>query len=247
MGTHTFQKTALTQHDTDIKADVGDFSGQTHLQTLLASLGIPDTDSKPLYTVLITDLLSHATHGLAQLQADIAAIPITMVGTDGAALASSWTAALATALANYTAARAGYLDNIDTKAMGRLQIATTTWDLLRGGGGAGTDILFTGTTQAVVLVSLVARMPTLADVTDGDPITSMAIATDDAEPGIIIPSGDAPVASMTPEAQFAWTGALYIPVGTEIEGTIAGGDADAECLVIVTALYRAVVAGGYLA
>ncbi|KKM81957.1 hypothetical protein LCGC14_1324510 [marine sediment metagenome] len=33
-------------------------------------------------------------------------------GTDNAALASSWTAALATALANYTAVRAGYLDEL---------------------------------------------------------------------------------------------------------------------------------------
>uniref|UniRef100_A0A6M3KU72 Uncharacterized protein n=1 Tax=viral metagenome TaxID=1070528 RepID=A0A6M3KU72_9ZZZZ len=36
-----------------------------------------------------------------------------MRGTDNAALASVWTAALATALANYTAARAAYLDELD--------------------------------------------------------------------------------------------------------------------------------------
>ena len=41
----------------------------------------------------------------------IAAIPA-MVGTDGAALASAWTAALAGVLANYTAVRAGYLDEL---------------------------------------------------------------------------------------------------------------------------------------
>lgn len=158
----------------------------------------------------------------------------TMRGTDSAALASAWTAALATALGN-------------TRGMGKLQIATMTWDLLRGGGGAGTDVLFTGTSQAVVLESLIARMPTLPDVTDGDPITSMAFATDDAEPGIIIAAADAPVATMTPEAQFSWNGKLYIPVDTEIEGTIAGGDAASECLVIVTVSYRAVVSGGYLA
>lgn len=135
---------------------------------------------------------------------------------------------------------------LNAKVMGRLQVATTTWDLLRGGAGAGTDVLFTGNTQAVILESLIVRMPTTADVTDGDPITSMAVATDDAEPGLIIEAADAPVASMTPESQFGWTGTLYIPVDTEIEGTIAGGDADAECLVIVTATYRAVVSGGYL-
>lgn len=135
----------------------------------------------------------------------------------------------------------------DSKVMGRVQVVTTTWDLLRANGGAGTDDLFTGTTEALILESLIVRMPILPDVTDGDPITSLAIATDDAEPGIIIPAGDAPVASMTPEAQFAWTGALYIAAGTKIQGTLAGGDADAECLVIVTAKYRAVISGGSLA
>lgn len=139
------------------------------------------------------------------------------------------------------------LESGATKGKGALQIVTTTWDLLRGGAGAGTDDLLTGTTQAVVLEALIARMPTLADVTDGDPITSMAIATDDAEPGVIFAAADAPVADMTPEAQFEWTGHLYIPTGTKIQGTLAGGDADAECLVIIVALYRAVVAGGYLA
>lgn len=48
----------------------------------------------------------------------IAAIPTTaMRGTDSAALASSWTAALATALGSYTAARAGYLDNLSGGAV----------------------------------------------------------------------------------------------------------------------------------
>lgn len=78
----------LATHDTDLKADVGDFSGQTHLQTLLAALGIPDTDSKPLYTCLITDRLDDATFGLDALHTDIAAIPTAMVGTDNAFLAA---------------------------------------------------------------------------------------------------------------------------------------------------------------
>jgi len=57
--------------------------------------------------------LSNATDGLGALKALIDAIPTTaMRGTDNAALASAWTAALATALGNYTAARAGYLDEL---------------------------------------------------------------------------------------------------------------------------------------
>ena len=159
---------ALVIHDTDIKADLGDYSGQTNLQTLLAALGIPDTEGKPLYTCLVTDRLDNVTYGLSPLQvllaaipttamrgtenaalaatledamqkatdpsysqdtdsqeaiaAAVSAIPTTMVGTDGAALASAWTAALATALANYTAVRAGYIDDLKTEAAHRSYI-----------------------------------------------------------------------------------------------------------------------------
>ena len=42
----------------------------------------------------------------------LAASYVTERGTNDAALAASWTAALATALGNYTAARAGYLDEL---------------------------------------------------------------------------------------------------------------------------------------
>jgi len=50
---------------------------------------------------------------LETLSDQIDTIPTTaMRGTDNAALASAWTAALATALGSYTAARAGYLDEL---------------------------------------------------------------------------------------------------------------------------------------
>ena len=61
--------------------------------------------------------LANGTDGLGALKALLDAIPTTaMRGTDNAALASAWTAALATVLANYTAARAGYLDNLSAGA-----------------------------------------------------------------------------------------------------------------------------------
>ena len=140
----------------------------------------------------------------------------------------------------------GVVANADPLVMGRLQIATITWDLLRGGGGAGTDVLFTGTTQAVVIEALIVRIPAAPNLLD-DPFTSIAFATDDAEPGVFIDATAGARANLTAEAQLAWTGAMYIAVGTEIEGTIADDDADAESLVTVIALYRAVVSGGYLA
>ena len=51
---------------------------------------------------------------LRRIAAAIGAIPTTVMrGTDNATLQATWTDAMATALANYTAARAGYLDELD--------------------------------------------------------------------------------------------------------------------------------------
>jgi len=59
------------------------------------------------------DLIDDATNGLAAIKAEVEGLAgAAMRGTDNAALASAWTAALATALGNYTAARAGYLDEL---------------------------------------------------------------------------------------------------------------------------------------
>ncbi len=93
--------------------NLGDFVGLTNFSTLLALLGVPDVSGKSLYAVLVTDLLSHGTHGLAQLRTDIAAIPTTMRGTDSAAtVADGWDAALATILDNFNATRIGDLDEL---------------------------------------------------------------------------------------------------------------------------------------
>lgn len=51
-----------------------------------------------------------------------------MRGTDDAALAADWTAALATALANYTAVRAGYLDELDFNLQGAIAALQTDLD-----------------------------------------------------------------------------------------------------------------------
>jgi len=90
------------------------------LQEAIAALQT-DLDAPAQYMADLTTLESRLTAARAgyldeldfDLAAAIAAIPTTMVGTDGAALAASWTAALATALAAYTAARGAYLDNIN--------------------------------------------------------------------------------------------------------------------------------------
>jgi len=55
----------------DAVAEIGSFTGQTNLQTLLAALGIPDTSAKPLYTCLVTDRLDSATYGLSALRTQV--------------------------------------------------------------------------------------------------------------------------------------------------------------------------------
>jgi len=62
---------------------------------------------------------------LRRLVVAVGTIPTTaMRGTDNATLQATWTDAMATALANYTAARAGYLDELDFD----LQAALTAID-----------------------------------------------------------------------------------------------------------------------
>lgn len=205
----------------------------------------------------------NTTFGLAALKTLIDALPGGPErGTDNAALAASWTAALATILDNFSAARIGNLDELDfdlqarlitsgvkintrtaafEKLVGVAQIAATTINLNQA---AASYDLFTGTTQVVILESLNIKMPTGAA---GGALTSISIQTDDATPGVIINSTDGDVANLTSEADLAWAGTLYIKVGTKIKLTIAGGAHGAGYVCNVTAKGRAVVNGGYLA
>ena len=128
----------------------------------------------------------------------------------------------------------------DPLVMGRAQMAATTIDLNQA---LGAYVLFTGATQAVVLESLLIRCP---NIIGGGALTSIAVATDDATPGVIIDALSGAVANLTAEAQLAWSGEIYIPVGTEIELTIGGGAHGVAYVCDVVAKYRAVVSGGAL-
>jgi len=90
------------------------------LVTHATALGTHDTGIAADIAALITSYLNHGTHGLPQIDTElgtlataVGAIPTTMVGTNNAALASAWTAALATILGNFSAANIGYLANIN--------------------------------------------------------------------------------------------------------------------------------------
>ena len=125
-------------------------------------------------------------------------------------------------------------------AIGSGTCAATTIDLDQV---AASYDLFTGATEVVLLESLVIRMPTEAC---GGALTSISIQTDDATPQAIIDATDGVVAGLTSEGQLAWTGAMYIAVGTKIQLTIGGGAHGSEYLCNVVAAYRAVVGGGEL-
>jgi len=85
-----------------------------------------------------TDLIDDATDGLAAIKAEVEGLAgSAMRGTDSAALASAWTSTLATALENYTAVRAGYLDELAAANL-----------------PADVDTLLTRITAAVALASI---------------------------------------------------------------------------------------------
>lgn len=128
------------------------------------------------------------------------------------------------------------------RAIGKLQMAATTIELNQV---AGTYLLFTGTTQAVMMEKLTIRMPNV-DISGGA-LTSISIQTDDVTPAVIISSADGVLANLTHEATISWTGAILIPVGTLIRLTIAGGVSGVACSCDVVAESRAVVNLGYLA
>lgn len=136
------------------------------------------------------------------------------------------------------------LDTIITHlstGVGIEQKVVTTKDLNQA---ANTYDLFTGTTQAVILESLSFKMPAV-DISGGA-LTSIAIQTDDATVTTLISSAIGVLASLTSESEITWTGCARINVGTKIQLTIAGGAAGTTCAAIITASYKAVVAGGTL-
>jgi hypothetical protein len=59
---------AISDKVTDVNTDLGNFSGQTNLQSCLASLGVPDVAGKSLYVCLVTDRLDNGTYGLSAIK-----------------------------------------------------------------------------------------------------------------------------------------------------------------------------------
>ena len=268
-GTHGLA--ALDTDLTSINADIGDFSGRTNnLKSILAVLGVPDVDDDTLYKLLITDRLDNAAYGLNGLHTDIgtAISDVGGVQTDTTALLADlgdfsarvqnlksllavlgvpdvdddtlYKLLVTDRLDNATYGLAA-IKNAVTTGSGAPQIAKTTIDLNQG---IASYDLFAGTTQDVILESLIIKMPTEAA---GGSLTSIAIQTDDVTPSVLIDATDGAVANLTAEAELTWEGKARINTGTKIQLTIAGGAEGAEYITTATAEYRAIVDGGSLA
>ncbi len=174
---------------------------------------------------------------------------------------ATWTDALATALASYTAAKAAFLDIAIssreasgaaaaalaavtyTMQAGVMQSKAITADVQRA---AGTYDLFTGTAQDVLIDSLTIRMSGGAA---GGTVTSISIQTNDATPQTFISALEGAIGNLLNQAQLSWApagGKILLKVGQKIQLTIAGGAAGAANLADVAVDYHAVVSGGYL-
>ena len=237
-------------------ANMGDFFGQANLQSLLAVLGIPDVAGKPLYTCLITDRLDNGTYGLAAIKTllnavagyvdtEIAAIQADIGDPSARVNLKSLEAMLGNpdiSGATLYNAHAGTIDAINRVA-GKLQVKATTINLAQA---AGAYDLFTGTTQDVIVEKLSFRLPNV-NVSDDATITSIAIASNDVTPQVLVSSALGVKANLTAEAQLSWTGSVLLKAGKKIQLTISGGAADAATVCDCVAEIRAVTGGGYLA
>ena len=196
------------------------------------ALGTPLPASKSLYNIVGTGYVHDAgnfTHSIRRhLRRGLAGANATDV------------------LAEADSLYGGMIGNINAvnRAAGKQQIAKTTEDLNQV---IGTYDLFTGTTQDVLLESLLIRMPNLVA---GGALTSISIQTDDATPQVLLSAADGIVANLTAEAQLAWqnfNAPVLIKAGTKVQLIIAGGAHGVAYVCDVVAKVRAVTSGGYLA
>ena len=122
------------------------------------------------------------------------------------------------------------------------QIKATTIDLQQA---AATYDLVTGTSQDVLIESLVLRCP--VDCSDDATFTGISIQTDDTTAQEFISQANGGKAVLTAQSQLAWTGAILLKVGKKIQLTIYGNPADEATVCDIVIKYRAVASGGYLA
>lgn len=124
--------------------------------------------------------------------------------------------------------------------MNIIRPAQTTIDLNQA---AATYTLFTATYAGIVLEELIFRV---SDDAVGGAVTSISIQTNETVPQIFIPTTIGVVDNLTAQNQLTWEGENYIPLGTLIQLTIAGGAAGAARVCTVIAYYKSLTYGGFL-
>lgn len=266
----------VSAHDTDIKADLGDYSGQSNLQTLLAALGIPDTLNKPLYTVLVTDRLDHATNGLAAIKAEVEGLAgASMVGTNNAALAVDLEDAMQKAtgpaynqdtdsleaIRELLDAMAAYIDTevaailLDTGTDGVVVNSRTQAAERLAGVPQTIEVSITAALNAgLVTVATITAQPCVIDkvVLHADTAAHADMITAAIEGGAsqvfeFIGTTDATEANLNAvDKQLGWTGVARFAATKTITIDLQGSGSNAADLT-VTITYHAAVDGGYLA
>ncbi len=138
-----------------------------------------------------------------------------------------------------TAARAGYLDNIDTKAMGRAQIFEKS---IASAANAGDVTVATITTQPCLIESIVIH----ADAAQTGDMTSCGVFGGTGKVITFISAADAVQAELDAEdKQVRWIGTVRLAATKTIVISLVGTGATAVDLTIIVK-YRACVSGGYL-
>jgi len=217
---------ALTTTD-NLKAILGAYTAAANLKAAIdavaleATLGTHDTDIKALLATIAAYIDTEVASILAAVDTEVAAI-LADTGTDGVVI-NSRTAAF-------------------EKLVGVAQIKATTEDLQQA---AASYDLVTGTTQDVIIESLVLRCPVNCS-DDVGAFTGISIQTDDTTAQEFISQANGVKANLTQDAQLAWTGAILLKATKKIQLTIYGGAADDPTVCDIVVKCRAVVSGGYL-
>jgi len=203
---------------------------------------------KTLIDAIQTDL-DNATDGLGALKDLIDALQTT---ADAITAAGPTKAEMDTAHALLaTEAKQDIIDTnvdqievlVDSKVMGRAQIAVDDVDL--DSLGVASYVIFTGTTQDIVIESVVFR--TVRDLSGDAGFTGISIETDDTTEQVFVAQADGVKANLTAQSQLAWTGAVLLKATSTISLQVYGGAvAGSTSLCYVWVTYRAVVSGGYL-
>jgi len=132
----------------------------------------------------------------------------------------------------------------DPRAAGRLQVFEKTWDG-RFGDGAGSDTLFTVSTQDIIVEAIIVKMSSV-DLTD-DAWDGISVEDNYATtPHVFIDATAGAKANLGINAQLAWTGAVLVEAGSAILATAIGDDADEDALITVYTKFRAVADGGFV-